>query len=125
MTVHKSPPVAAPPTTTIRPVGSGVSASRVRASSGFINRPFVAATAAALLGAFMILRIVDLYAEFNATADEGNYLVCGIEVHQRHTSVLHAKQPPLSTWAIGLLPYLSGLRFESGRSKRPGTTGKR
>lgn len=71
---------------------------------------------AALLGAFMILRIVDLYGEFSATADEGNYLVCGIELYQRHTAVLNPQQPPLSRWAIGFLPYLAGLRIESGRS---------
>ena len=64
----------------------------------------------------MIVRVVDLYAEFSATADEGNYLVCGIELYQRHTAVLNPQQPPLSRWAIGLLPYLSGLRIESGRS---------
>jgi hypothetical protein len=116
MNIHKSPPVAAPPASTGQRVAAGLSAPPVRASSGFINRTFVAATVAALLGAFMILRIVDSYDEFSATADEGNYLVCGIELYQRHTAVLGPQQPPLSRWAIGLLPYLSGLRFESGRS---------
>ena len=98
-----------PPTSTDRPV-------RSEPAARFSNRPYLAAIVAALLGAFMILRIVDLYGEFSATADEGTYLVCGIELYQQHTAVLNPKQPPLSRWAIGFLPYLAGLRIERGRS---------
>lgn len=91
-------------------------AAAVRPTARFSNRPYLAAIVTALLGAFMILRIVDLYGEFSATADEGNYLVCGIELYQRQTTVLNPQQPPLSRWAIGFLPCLAGLRIESGRS---------
>ena len=93
----------------VRPAGS-------QPAARFRSRPYLAAIVAALLGAFMILRIADLYGEFSATADEGNYLVCGIELYQLHTAVLNPKQPPLSRWASGFLPYLAGLRIEKGRS---------
>ena len=98
-----------PPASIYRPVGSEPAAR-------FSNRPYLAAIVAALLAAFMILRIVDLYGEFSATADEANYLVCGIELYQQHTAVLNPHQPPLSRWAIGFLPYVAGLRIETGRS---------
>ena len=97
------------PASTDRPAGS-------ESAARFSNRPYLAAIVAALLGAFMILRIVDLYGEFSATADEGTYLVCGIELYQQHTAVVNPHQPPLSRWAIGFLPYLAGLRIERGRS---------
>ena len=105
----ESTSVPVPPTSTDRPIGSEPAAR-------FSNRPYFAAIVAALLGVFMILRIVDLYGEFSAIADEGTYLVCGIELYQHHTAVLDPQQPPLSRWAIGFLPYLAGLRIDRGHS---------
>jgi hypothetical protein len=62
----------------------------------------------------MAARIVATYDEFNATFDEGVHIATGIELYQLHQYSVDLEHPPLARWALGLLPFLNGVRTAEG-----------
>ena len=69
----------------------------------------------------MVLRITATYPELNAVFDEGYHIAAGLQAYQLGRFTTGAEQPPLSRWAISLLPQLEGVEYRSvtHRASRP------
>jgi hypothetical protein len=72
-----------------------------------------------LLFQSLATRVISTYREFNAVIDEPNHIISGLELCQFGTYTYDVGHPPLARLALGLLPYLSGVRL----THRPGDHG--
>ncbi|HYM13287.1 MAG TPA: glycosyltransferase family 39 protein [Bryobacterales bacterium] len=64
-----------------------------------------------LLMQIMVVRVAATYRVFNATYDEPTHILAGLELYQFGTYSVNVGHPPLARLAIGLLPYVLGLRM--------------
>ena len=76
-----------------------------------------AVTTRLLLGLLLlgtVTRIAFLYPECAATVDEGVHIAAGVGIYQDGNYSVDLEHPPLSRFALGLFPYLSGGRILPG-----------
>jgi len=71
-----------------------------------------------LFSVVAIARIVSTYKVFNQTWDEAVHVACGMEWLQLGTYNYEDLHPPLARVAVGIGPYLSGIRL-SGQNPNP------
>jgi dolichyl-phosphate-mannose-protein mannosyltransferase len=77
------------------------------------------AIGALFLTALAIFRVVSTYTVLNSTYDEPAHIACGMEWLQRGSTTCELQHPPLARIAVGLGPFLKGLRLAPG-SNAPG-----
>ena len=78
------------------------------------SRPdFVYAILALILVAIATARLIPTYRTFTQTYDEPFHIACGMEWLDKGTYNYEAQHPPLARVAVGLGPYLKGLRSHS------------
>jgi hypothetical protein len=77
---------------------------------------WLALLAVVVLAAIAVARIVSTYHVFSQTTDEPAHLATGMEWLQFGTYSFEPLHPPLARAAIGLGPYLSGLRLQDHRN---------
>ena len=79
-----------------------------------------AVTTRLLLGLLLlgtVTRIAFLYPECAATVDEGVHIAAGVGIYQDGNYSVDLEHPPLSRFALGLFPYLSGGRILPGGAR--------
>ena len=79
-----------------------------------------AVTTRLLLGLLLlgtVTRIAFLYPECAATVDEGIHIAAGVGIYQDGNYSVDLEHPPLSRFALGLFPYLSGGRILPGGAR--------
>lgn len=80
--------------------------ARISEKSKFVS-------AVAILAIVAAARVASTYRVFNATADEPSHIAAGVEIYQEHHYRLGLENPPLARAAVGVFPYLNGLRVTS------------
>jgi 4-amino-4-deoxy-L-arabinose transferase-like glycosyltransferase len=58
----------------------------------------------------MIARITLTYSVLSATFDEGVHIAAGVQIYEKGRYDIDFEHPPLARLAVGLLPYLDGIR---------------
>jgi len=67
-----------------------------------------------ILGALLAVQAVRValtWREFSATIDESGHIGSGVGLYQWRTFVIDSVHPPLARYALGLPPYLAGIRL--------------
>src|SRR5206468_4268038 len=67
---------------------------------------------AAILIAIGAIRMASTFRLFSATVDEGTHMSAALEIYEFHQYKVQRENPPLTRVVMGLLPYLSGMRFD-------------